>query len=202
VDPIDIPPDHDPLAHAWDRPGDRGGFYLRLSTNIGYHHVRFGATEFENGNGSDAGGFGTGFGLDLGGYLAPWIALHIDSTLGVLWNGDVDYEFYNANTPNEHARVFAMGLAPAATFYTPSSFFFKTAFGVGYARVRRPGNDFSTNPGFYMILVAGKDLYVSRNFGFGIQMQYSYMWLPADHEDDEARINQILFGVSFAYDSI
>ena len=201
VDPIDIPPEHDPLAHAWDRPGDRGGFYLRGSITLGYHHATLGATDWENGDGSEVDGFGTGFGLDLGYYVAPWLALHIDSTVGMLWNGDEDYEFYYASG-GDHARVMALGVAPAATFYTPSSFFFKTAFGMGYARVNRPDDDSHTNPGFYMNLVAGKDLFVSRNFSFGIQMQYSYMWLPAEHQVDEARLNQILFGFSAAYDSI
>jgi hypothetical protein len=202
VDPIDIPPEHDPLAHAWDRPGDRGGFYLRGSITLGYHHAALGATDWQDGDGSEVDGFGTGFGLDLGYFVAPWLALHLDSTAGVLWNGDEDYDFYYAYANNEHARVVALGVAPAATFYTPGSFFLKTAFGLGYGHVKRPDNNANTNPGFYMNLVAGKDLFVSRNFAFGIQMQYSYMWLPADDRDDEARLNQILFGFSFAYDSI
>src|SRR4051812_46535261 len=128
VDPIDIPPEHDPLAHAWDQPGDRGGFYLRLSTSIGVNNTRLGEPSWD-GDGVTANGFGTAFGLDAGGFVAPWLALHLDATIGMLWHGNlnVDDTLAAAGVSDETTRIAAYGLAPAATFFTPHDFYLKTA---------------------------------------------------------------------------
>ena len=201
IDPLDIPPENDPLAHAFDQPRERGGFYLRLSTSIGVHNTRIGPAPWE-GDGSHAHGFGSGFGLDAGYVLAPWVALHANTTLGVLWDGNVHYEDNISGSPRERARVLAYGFAPAATFFTPHDFRFTTAFGVGLATIKTRAADDTTDPGFYMDLVAGKDIVVSRNFSIGLQFQVVYMLLSNDAKHDDARVRQFLFGVSGAFDSI
>jgi hypothetical protein len=203
VDPIDIPPEHDPLARAWDRPGDRGGFYLRASTTLGIHSTHLGPAPWDSNNGRLARGFGSGFGLDVGGFLKPWVALHLDSMVGMLWNGSLDYEYALSTTNGGGARIAAYGLAPAVTFFTPRAFYFKAAFGVGFANVRQSGRrDNMTNPGFYTDMVVGKDLYVDRNFAFGLQFQVAYMLLSDESKLDQARVRQYLFGFSVAFDSI
>lgn len=204
IDPIDIPPDRDPLAHAWRQPGERGGFYARgLLSLTGVHSTRLGPAPWENESGGlRARGFGSGFGLHLGGVLAPWVALHLDGHVGVLWNGNLDQDFGIADSVPDDVRITAYGLAPAATFFVPHGFFFTSAFGVGLARTKYTGHNNLTNPGFYMNMVAGKDLYVGRNLAFGIQMQIVYMLLGDDREVDQARVRQFLFGMSLAFDSI
>lgn len=203
VDPIDIPPEHDPLAHAWDLPDQRGGFYLRLSTSIGAQNTRVGEPAW----GSDAlggrttNGFASGYGLDLGGFVRPWLALHLDTTLGVLWSG-TNSDVRNVLDEPGNTRVLAYGFAPALTFFTPHRFFFKPAFGVGLATYKSDGRSTTTNPGFYMHLVAGKDLYTDRNFSFGLQFEVAYMLLGGEHAAEDARVRQFLFGVSFGFDSI
>src|SRR5690606_1697864 len=112
VDPIDIPPDPDPQPHAWDRPEARAGLYPRASVALGLHSTRFGPARWEGDDGSEARGFGTGFGLDSGGFLAPWIALHLDTSVGIMWNGDVDYD-YGRYDDDDDARVVSFGFAPA-----------------------------------------------------------------------------------------
>src|SRR5689334_10834628 len=47
IDPIDIPPEHDPLAHAWDRPEQRGGFYLRGAIGLGFIAGRLGPAPWD-----------------------------------------------------------------------------------------------------------------------------------------------------------
>ncbi len=201
VDPLDIPPEHDPLAHAFDRPNQRGGFYLRAGTSLGVHNTYIGPSPWE-GPGAHAHGFGSGFGLDVGGLVAPWLAVHANSTLGVLWNGNVHEEVGISGAPREKARVLAWGLAPAATFFTPGDFRLTTAFGVGMAHIKRRGGNDTTDPGFYMNLIAGKDIVVSRNFSIGIDFQIVYMLLGNDAKNEDARVRQYLFGLSFAFDSI
>jgi hypothetical protein len=214
VDPIDIPPEHDPLAHAWDLPNQRGGFYLRGSTSLGGQNVRIGAASFESGAGYTTGGFGTGYSLDLGGFIRPWLALHLDTSLGVLWSGGNRDDLGIAGTIDDDGdtRVLSYGVAPAVTFFTPHRFFFKPAFGVGMATVKSPYDEWTTKPGFYMHLVAGKDLYTDQHFSFGLQLEMAYLLLNAKEEDNtqlvnvrkdqDVRVRQFLFGVSFAYDSI
>lgn len=202
VDPLDIPPENDPLAHAFDRPRERGGFYLRASTSIGVHNTRLGPAPWEDEGGLHAHGFGSGFGLDVGAFVAPFLAVHANTTLGVLWNGNVHDEVSIAGAPTEHARVLAYGFAPAATFFTPHDFRLTTAFGVGLATVKRKNVNDTTDPGFYMDLVAGKDIVVSPNFAIGLQFQIVYMLLGNDAKNDDARVRQFLFGVSGAFDSI
>jgi len=204
VDPIDIPPEHDPLAHAWDLPDQRGGFYLRGSASLGGQSTGLGAPSFEsNDNGYTVGGFSNGFGLDVGGFLLPWLALHVDASFGALWSGNLDNDYYYYDEDyGPDARVLSYGVAPAVTFFTPHRFFLKPAFGVGWATVMMPGNDWTTGPGFYMHLVAGKDLYTDRHFGFGIQMEMAYFALNGDESNEDVRVRQFQFGVSFAYDSL
>ncbi|MDB4976913.1 MAG: hypothetical protein JWN48_5254 [Myxococcaceae bacterium] len=203
VDPIDIPPEHDPLAHAWDIPGQRGGFYLRASTGIGVHNTRLGPASWESGaSGVTANGFGSGYGLDLGGFVRPWLALHLDANIGVLWNGSLNHDYDIVGRDNGNARVVAYGLAPAVTFFSPRNFFFKPAFGVGFATVKQGGQSNTTDPGFYMHLVAGKDLYTDAHFSFGLQFEVAYMLLGDSQKQDEARVRQFLFGLSFGFNSI
>lgn len=203
IDPIDIPPEHDPLAHAWDRPDLRGGFYLRGLLGIGVHSARLGAPSWKNGDGgATARGFGSGFTLDVGGFLAPWVALHLDAHAGILWSGDLSSDLAIASDVADDVRVSAYGFAPAATFYVPHEFFFTTAFGVGLGRVQANEQSHTTNPGFFMNLGVGKDLYVTQHAAVGIQMQVVYMLLGDDRPEHEVRSRQFLFGLSVAYDSI
>ena len=143
-----------------------------------------------------------GFGLDIGGMLTPWLALHLDATIGPMWSGEIDDDIYVYGEDDEHARVVAYGFAPAVTFFVPHGFYLKPAFGVGLATVRSPDNDFRTNPGFYMDLVAGNDVYIDRHYAVGVQFQIAYMRLGADRDQEETRIRQFLFGMSFAFDSL
>jgi hypothetical protein len=202
IDPIDIPPERDPLRHAWDRPEERGGFYLRGSLGLGFMAGRLGPPPWDSDDydARVARGFGTAFGLDLGWALAPWVAVHLNTHAAVLWNGDLEREF--AVQDSLDARVNAYGLGPAVTFFTPHDFFFTGAFGMGIARTRYRGYNKTTDPGFYMNLVAGKDLYVGRHFSVGVQFQVAYMLLGADQVPDELRVREFLFGMSMAYDSI
>jgi len=205
VDPIDIPPEHDPLAHAWDLPEQRGGFYLRASTSIGVQNTRFGPASWESElDGYSTSGFASGYGLDVGGFIRPWLALHLDTSIGVLWSGshDEDLRIAGDSLFSPATRVVAYGVAPAVTFFTPHRFFFKPAFGVGIATRKSGRQSDTTDPGFYMHLVAGKDLYRDQHFAFGLQFEVAYMLLGADDERDEARIRQFLFGVSFGFDSL
>jgi hypothetical protein len=202
VDPIDIPPEHDPLAHAWDRPGERGGFYLRLTTTLGVQSTHLGPSPWhDDQRGRLAIGFGTGFGLDIGGFIKPWLAASLDAHAGILWNGNLDYDYGRAGY-GDRTRVSALGLAPALTFITRRSFYFKSAFGVGFAHIRQPGRDNSTDPGFYMNLAMGKDFYVGDHISFGMQFQIVYMLLGDKSVLDEARVHEYLFGFSMAYDSL
>src|SRR5690606_23017127 len=110
IDPIDIPPDRDPLRYAFRRPDDRGGFYLRASTTLGFHTTRLGPAPWENEFESvRARGFGTAFGVDVGGFVKPWLALHLDLTASALWNGEVDRDLDFANAPAQKARILAYG---------------------------------------------------------------------------------------------
>lgn len=201
IDPLDIPPEDDPLAHAFDRPSQRGGFYLRAGTSIGVHNTYIGPSPWE-GPGAHAHGFGSGFSLDLGGLLTPWVAVHANTTLGALWNGNVHKEVGITGEQREKARVLAYGFAPAATFFTPGDFRLTGAFGMGVATIKRRNNSDTTDPGFYMNLVAGKDIVISPHASIGLDFQIVYMLLGNDAKHDEARVRQYLFGVSFAFDSI
>lgn len=202
IDPIDIPPEHDPLAHAWDRPEDRGGFYLRGAIGLGFMAGRLGPAPWDSNDfeARAARGFATGFTLDVGYLVAPWIAVHLDAHAAVLWSGDLDREF--AVQDDVRARVAAYGIGPGVTFFTPHDFYFTAAFGTGVGRTQYRGYHKTTDPGFYMNLVAGKDLYVGRHVSFGVQFQVAYMLLGAKQESDELRVREFLFGMSVSYDSI
>lgn len=202
IDPIDIPPERDPLAHAWDRPEQRGGFYARAALGLGFASTRLGPAPWEDDEYTAvlARGFGNGFNLDLGYVLAPWVALHLSTHAGMLWNGDLERDF--GRPEDLSARVSAFGFGPAVTFFTPRNFYFTGAFGTGLARTQYRGYHKTTDFGFYMNLAAGKDLYVGRHVSFGLQFQIVYMLLGAERKADEARVREFLFGMSVAFDSI
>ena len=201
VDPIDVPPEHDPLAHAFDLPGQHGGFYLRPSIGLGVQNTRLGPAPWKSDlEGRTANGFATSYGLDIGGFVRPWVALHLDAHAGVLWNGDLEGDLDIAGRSDD-VRIIAYGLAPAATFFAPHGFYFKPAFGVGFATIKAGNQSDTTDPGLFMDLVAGKDVYSDRNFSVGLQFEIVYMRLGNDSEANEARVRQFLFGLSFGFDS-
>jgi hypothetical protein len=204
VDPIDIPPEHDPLAHAFRRPSERGGFYARgLFNFVGAHSAQLRSpNSLSTDDELSARGFGSGFGLDLGGLLAPWIALHVTGHVGVLWNGDLEEAFGISGSVADQLRLTTYGVAPGATFLAPHGFFLTTAFGVGVARLKYPQNSNLTDPGFFMDLVAGKDFFIGPHFAIGMQMQIVYLVLKDSAEIDRVRSRQFLFGLSVAFDSI
>jgi hypothetical protein len=201
IDPIDIPPEKDPLAHAWDHPLDRGGFYARATIGLGFQSTHLGPAPWkESEQGRLLRSFATGFSLDLGYMLAPWAALHLSTHAGVLWDADVEPTF--GREADLSARVAAYGAGPGVTFFTRRDFYLGLALGVGLAHTRYPGYNRLTDPGFFMSVIAGKDLYTGRNVSFGLQMQMVYMLLGADRTMDEARVRQFLFGFSVGFDSI
>lgn len=201
IDPIDIPPEKDPLAHAWDHPMDRGGFYARGTIGLGFQSTYLGPAPWkESEDGRLLRSFASGFSLDLGYMLAPWVALHLSTHAGVLWDADVERTF--GRQDDLSARVAAYGAGPGVTFFTRRDFYLGLAAGVGIAHTRYPGYNRVTDPGFFMSVIAGKDLYTGRNVSFGLQMQFVYMLLGANRTMDEARVRQFLFGFSVAFDSI
>lgn len=201
IDPIDIPPEHDPLAHAFDQPMDRGGFYLRGAFGFGYQNTHYGAAPWDDSDNSySLDGFANGFSLDVGYMLTPWVALHATGHAGVLWSGDLDRAF--GVEDDLSGRVAAYGAGVGATFFTRHDFYGGLGAGVGFVKTRYPSYNSWTDPGFFMSLIVGQDLYTGRNFSFGLQMQFVYMYLPAEDKSDEARVREFQFGLSFAYDSI
>jgi hypothetical protein len=201
VDPIDIPPRRDPLRHAFDRPSDKGGFYLRGTFGIGFQSSHLGPSPWKDSYDSrSAFGFADAFTLDIGGMIAPWFALHLTAHAGMLWNGDLDEDY--GLDDGVDVRIGAYGGGPGATFYMPYHFYTGLSAGVGIAHTQYRGYNEWTNPGFFMGLAVGNDLYAGRNFSCGLQLQFVYMFLPADQTEDEVRVRQFQFGFSFAYDSI
>lgn len=202
IDPIDIPPEHDPLAHAFDRPGDRGGFYLRGTFGIGFQSTHLGPSPWKDSyDGRSAFGFADAFTLDVGYMLAPWVALHVTGHAGMLWNGEIEDDFGIDDNNGDDVRIGAYGGGLGATFYA-RNFYTGLSAGVGIAHTQYPGYNELTNVGFFLGTLVGYDFYANRNFACGVNLQFVYMYLPADDSEDEARVRQFQFGFSFAYDSI
>jgi hypothetical protein len=203
VDPIDIPPDHDPLANAWDQPDDRGGLYVRGGIGLGFQSTRIGLPPWESAsNGTRALGFASGFSVDVGYLLNQHVALHLDTHVNALWSGNIERQFGVAGEDYGDARIAAFGLAPAVTLFSRRDFFFKVGVGVGLARSRWPGHHETSKPGVFADLTVGKDLYRDDHNAFGLHMQFVYMYLGDDRRDNQLRVRALTWGVSYAFDSI
>jgi hypothetical protein len=203
VDPIDIPPEHDPLANAWDEPDERGGFYLRAGFGLGFQSDRIGPPPWESdSNGTRARGFATDFHLDVGGALTPRIALHLDSHISALWSGDIRQDFGIAGADPGTARIVAYGAGPGATFFSRRNFFFRVGAGVGFAQTRWPQHDGVTKPGFYLDTTLGKEVFRDDHSAFGFHMQFIYMNLGADDRDEQVRVRALTWGANYAFDGI
>jgi hypothetical protein len=203
VDPIDVPPERDPLAHAWDEPETRGGFYLRAGFGLGFQSSRLGPAPWENDSyGTRARGFATDFSLDIGGMVNERIALHLDTHLSALWSADIHQDFAVAGDDLGSARILAYGAGPAATFFSRRNFFFRVGAGIGFAQVRWPGHSDTTNPGFFLDAMVGKEVFRDDHSAVAVEMQFVYMRLGDEDRTDEVRVRALTWGASYAFDGI
>lgn len=179
-------------VHAADHTHD--GFFIRLAPGIG----AFSSSEEGGGNKLEITGSGGLFNFAVGGAVADNLILHLDlSSVGssdptVKLNGQ---EVGTADEIESSTSLIGIGL----TYYFPSNMYLTGAVGSGLSKIKINGEEASTDRGYGINFMIGKEWWVSENWGLGLAGQLLYTSCPDQFADGtEADFNTTTLGVLFS----
>jgi hypothetical protein len=151
------------------------GFFLSCSPGINFTQI---AVESEKYGYSSYEGFGSGFGLKIGGALVENLILHatmlVHSVEGPKIKSDVVW-FNNIKLDNSVSLTEGM-MGIGLTYYNSYNYLISGTIGMGgITLVKEKENyNFSTDNGFSLQLKAGREWWIAPNFGIGAAAYYQY----------------------------
>lgn len=158
-------------AHA--APETHDGFFLRLAGGYGY------ATFSEQGDGVEVVLKGAAAGVDLaiGGAVTQNLVAH-----GTIFGSGVrepTVEIDGSEVGMSNASVTASVVGAGLTYYVmPLNLYLSGSLGLAQVSVEANGMRFDTDNGWGVDLVAGKEWWVSENWGLGIAAQITHASVP------------------------
>ncbi len=191
------------LLALWLAPGAAGadahehdGFFLRLATGIG------GATDSvtdDDGVVNTIRGAASTSSIAIGYTITENLALHAEIFHAALIEPESTKGGSQTSAVVLAGKYFAAGFGAGVTYYfTPSNFYISGAVGgvvlnadFGIAR-------FSTEPGFGMDFLFGKEWWVSDNWAIGVAGQFIFARVPSQYSDSHNTISgALLFSASY-----
>lgn len=177
-----------PTQALADRGGTHDGFFLRLSTGLGYASV--------SGDNDNSGTFKgvTGQGsIAIGGIVTENLAIHADLFATTLFNPDYEQNGTTTSTPdNVEITMRAGTLGVGLTYYfMPLNLYLSASLGLAVAstEIRYTILGFSrtatyeSETGVGLNLMVGKEWWVSENWGVGVAGQLIYVNIPVKDEN-------------------
>lgn len=190
------------FCFAESAPQTHDGFFLNLSLGFGYQSFEYSAsTKFAPD--LEAKGGATEFDIKLGGRIAPNTLLHATIT-GVSCMNDMDiiYEDEKISTSDLSESMSLLGIG--VTYYLPANFFVTAS--VGTAQFTNSDNtdndnkvDGASETGFGFQVGAGKEWWVSENWGLGVSAAFTYGSADDKHDagDMSAYGINVMFSATF-----
>ncbi len=151
------------VVSAADGVHEHDGFYLRLTTGIGYSSL------FEDESFSGMSGITT---IGIGGAVAENLIINAD-----LYGSVAKDPEYSATDIALDGSMNFYGFGVGATYYfMPVNVYVTGSLGAGYVSFDIDGSDedLSSDWGFSMNFAAGKEWWVSDNWGLGVAGQFFY----------------------------
>lgn len=172
------------------------GFYLSMSIGPVFGKI---TDDIINNYKMDITGTGCQFDFKIGGAISENLILHATLLSNSLAGPTVKVSKQSVQAPNNLTVGEAM-IGGGLTYYVmPSNIFLSGSLGFGNFTVIDSKNDIntSTKRGFSMQLKAGKEWWISKNWGFGISLTYGKTNLTNKSDGIEEKMDSNRFGILF-----
>ncbi|MGB9081553.1 MAG: autotransporter outer membrane beta-barrel domain-containing protein [Desulfuromonadaceae bacterium] len=165
------------------------GFFLRVAPGFGWNTT----SSDTGGSEVELSGVSGMFNLAIGGAVAQDLVLHLDIS-GV---GTSDPKV-RVNGTERAADVSSATTSMAGiglTYYFPSNVYVTGAVGIAKSRNKSGGIEYTTDTGFGVNLMVGKEWWVSDNWGLGVAGQFLYTNCPDKVAGDPFDVKSTSFGI-------
>lgn len=170
-------------AFAASQPQTHDGFFLNLALGLGFQSFDYNYTgEYYNGYGLEASGLASEFDVKLGGRIVNNLLLHA-TLVGVANAGDLkvtdDDGESLGSTSDRQVSLSIVGIG--LTYYLPQNIFVTASIGSDQFNMNDSSSDSgstkavgSSDNGFAFQVGAGKEWWVSDNWGLGVSASFIY----------------------------
>jgi hypothetical protein len=169
------------------------GFFFRAAPGFGWNTT----SSEPGGKKTELSGVSGLFNLAIGGAVAQDLILHLDlsgvstSDPKVKINGTEQV----SNVSSSTTTLAAIGL----TYYFPSNMYVTGAAGIAKSKAKAGGIEGSTDDGYGVNAMVGKEWWVSDNWGIGVAGQFLYTNCPdRDINGFSSDVKSTSFGVLFS----
>lgn len=148
------------------------GFFLRLAPGFAWNAT----SEEAGGNSYKLSGMSGLFNFGIGGAVAQDLILHLDLSGVSTSNPKVTINGNNVSSNVSSATTSMVGIG--MTYYFPANFYLTGAVGMAQSSNESNGTTYKTDNGYGINLMAGKEWWVSDDWGLGIAGQFLYTSCP------------------------
>lgn len=176
-----------------DGPFQHKGFYLRLTTGIGYST----SSETVSGTEIEFSGLSGVTTIGIGWAVIEDLIVNLDIFGAVPQEPTV--KIGGKEIGESKAEITIMGVGPGVTYYVmPINVYIGAAVGGAKVQVKTSGVEAETDWGWGVNLVAGKEWWVSDNWGLGVAAQVLHTSVPDKGSDGKtADLSTTAGGVLF-----
>lgn len=170
-----------PTQALADRGGTHDGFFLRLSTGLGYASV-----SGDNDNSATFKGATSQSSIAIGGIVTENLALHADIFAVTLVSPDVTIGGITYSDLDITMRAGALGIG-LTYYFMPLNLYLSGSIGAAVASTKVVFTDstsrtYESGTGFGLNLMVGKEWWVSENWGIGVAGQLIYVDISTEYE--------------------
>jgi hypothetical protein len=169
------------------------GFFLRLAPGIG----SMSASEEVGSNKLEVSGVGGLFNFAIGGAITENFIIHFDASSVSVKDPTIKVNGTSVSTKDTTVSTTLIG--GGFTYYFPSNAYMTAAVGQSEAKVKSNGTEETSDKGFGVNIMLGKEWWVSDNWGLGIAGQFLYTSCPVNAgSNTKVDYNTTSFGVLFS----
>jgi hypothetical protein len=187
------------LSTAFAAPQTHDGFFLAMG-------LGFGGMSFTEDYGSytveSDGGIAADFDFKIGGCLANNLAMHFSMTSISLGGYDLIEDGENIGSPDYSLGISFMGIG-MTYYFMPYNIFLSGSVGISQFTISDLDSDasVSSDNGFGFHIAAGKEWWVSENWGLGISLGITHASVNqnnSEYDDYDIDIKGTAFAVMFS----
>jgi hypothetical protein len=187
-----------------DHSETHDGFFLRLSTGIGFASVK---GDSDN-SGTFKGATGQGS-IAVGGMIVDNLAIHADFFATTLFNPDYEINGTTSSTPNNfEVAMRAATVGAGLTYYfMPVNLYLTASLGIAYVSTEVSytsggvsfKNTYESETGLGLNVMLGKEWWITDNWGLGVAGQLIYFNIPVKDKDSASdNFSGASFGALFS----
>jgi hypothetical protein len=172
------------------------GFFLRIAPGLGWNDT----SSDSGGNTQELSGVCGLFNLAIGGAVAQDLIVHLDLSGVNIPDPDFSINGHDQSSYYSSASTSLIGIG--MTYYFPSNFYVTGVVGIAESSKEFNGTTIRSDTGFGANVMAGKEWWISANWGIGIAGQFLYTNCPerpvaGARPDEESTSFGILFSATY-----